>query len=271
MTLLGDVGLRNSCQVFSASVDVRSACILAVRHSNRPAMDNLLPIADATCSYLVSFINLGRPETMKFRLSLICIATSLALGACAFSPEKIGALPLPPVRIVQKSYSFLPPAQPNWILVERDAFRVALVRRIDEFDGTGAIQATLATPVFDGSAQGLLNFVSERAESSLENQTRFEKRTADHQIVVQQGQSCVRAEYLSLDKQARTQDGGTIEMLLNSVQLVCPLPEEPRVVLSFTYSVRYRALAPKTGVREDAEKLFESIRFSGKSKAVLGA
>jgi hypothetical protein len=168
-------------------------------------------------------------------LALFCAA--VLLFGCASSRPKNGELPNPPQRLQQRGWSFLPPAEDRWFMVQKapEALVIARVGRLA--NDTQAIEATLLPMQAFASSLERNRFVKSLREQVVPApRYRIRAHELSDQAVAQA--TCTVSYLLVEDRQPDTGTSTVGAVLIESMSLICPHPNDRSVGTMLTYTHR---------------------------------
>ena len=186
----------------------------------------------------------------------------LSMTSCAHRQFQFPEVAIPPERIVQQGYSFVPLNEPEWLILGRTARQLAFARSGKSSDETYAIQAmTFVLPPFATSAE-LVRIVREGQAQDM-NSKRFKLEQNEATFHPTNGAECVRTHMVVEDRAAVKRVGiNNGDMILEVLTLTCAHPKDKRVGIGFIYSQRYYLGLQDPALEEKADSIFNSIQFS---------
>ncbi|MGH8631440.1 MAG: hypothetical protein ACREU7_11850, partial [Burkholderiales bacterium] len=168
--------------------------------------------------------------------ALLGVATLLVI-ACASPKPKDGELPNPPQRMQQRGWSFLPPAEDRWFVVQKAADTV-IIARIGRLDNdTHAIDASVIPLQAFASSLERHRFVKSLREQAVPA-PRF--RIKAHELFDQAvgPTNCAVSYLLAEDRQPDTGTSTVGSILVESMSLICPHPHNRSLGTMLTYTHR---------------------------------
>lgn len=184
----------------------------------------------------------------------------LFVAGCHTFRKPVPELPVPPQRIFQNAYSFMPPAEFGWLVLVRTGQQLALARRGSNPDETYAIQARvfhLPTYASDDEfveliRKGLAEQASDPRYTTVKHEVRGEpsKQT-----------SCATSHFVAEDKAAVTQTSPSATMILEVRTLSCAHPKRRDAVVTLVFSHRYYPGQADPKFAEKATALLSSMEF----------
>lgn len=172
-----------------------------------------------------------------FARTPIAALALLILTACGGPPLKPGELALPPKRLEQRGFSFLPPNEPGWLVAQRTPQLLSLAKPGVMEGDTSTVQAAyLPLPQF-GSAQELTRYVKNTREKEAPS-PRFHVML--HEISAQSvgGAQCALSHLLVQDREPSSASRTVAAVLIETLALVCPHPKNPALGIALTYTHR---------------------------------
>jgi hypothetical protein len=177
------------------------------------------------------------------------VACLLALCSCSAVKKDENQLPNPPKRLQQHGFSFLPPAEDEWWIAQKGADSL-VIARLGKVEGDShAIEATTLQMPPSAIKLDRNRSVKELREKGL-GPPRYRIRT--HDISEQSvGQVACTLSYLLIeDRQPETGASTVGAMLLESMSLICPHPQDAGTSTMLTYTHR--------SFPEDQDKSFKA-------------
>lgn len=195
------------------------------------------------------------------RIAGVCLV-ALVVAGCATPGGPGVPVPQPPPRIQQQGYSFVPLDEPDWLVIGRDASKIALVKMGRNDDETFAIQATLfPLPSFDGD-EALMAIVKAGQARDIDPK-RFRLTTHDVNPEPARLADCVRSHAVAEDNAAVKRSGRSGAMILETLTLTCAHPRSRGVAVNVAYSHRHYPGDEDARFTAKAEEVFGSVRFTG--------
>ena len=193
----------------------------------------------------------------QFRLGIAL----LALAGCHTTKPPLQDLPVPPQRIFQNSYSFMPPAEFGWHVLLRRGQDLALARRGSNPDETYAIQGRVfpGLPAYASEAE----FV-ERIRKALTEQALDPRYTLiKHEVGAEPSKQtkCAKSHFVAEDRSAVRQTGLPGAMILEVRTLNCAHPKRPDIVVSLMFSHRYDPGRADPKFADKAAAVLSSLEF----------
>ena len=183
----------------------------------------------------------------------------LVLAGCqtAQPPE----LPVPPQRIFQNSYSFMPPAEFGWRVLVRGGQNLALARRGRNPDETYAIQGRVfpKLPAY-ASEEDYVELIR-RALTDQALDPRYQ--LIKHEVSAEPSRptKCAKSHFVAEDRSAVRQTGLSGAMILEVRTLNCAHPKRPDVVVSLMFSHRYDPGQADPNFADKAAAILSSMEF----------
>ena len=211
-----------------------------VLEATRPTLDN--------CANL----RWGMHAKMK-QHAMIAWACCALLGACALSPKA-------PERVVMQGFSMAPPNEKDWLVV-REANDVTVMGKLGRFSGeTFTMQATIIKLPEGGSAEDLVQHVEAIQRKGLDPQRYriFKLDVAPRQI---HAQACALSRVEAAERPAAGATGTQVNMMLETMTLVCPHPDNRAHGLSMAYSHRHFPEDVDPQFAQDGALFVQSLKF----------
>ncbi|HZP94093.1 MAG TPA: hypothetical protein VFB20_14605 [Burkholderiales bacterium] len=191
----------------------------------------------------------------------IAVVALLILAGCGGPSLKPGELELPPKRLEQRGFSFLPPNEPGWLIAQRSPQLLALAKPGAMEGDTSTVQAAyLPLPQFD-SAQELTRYVKNAREKEAPS-PRFHVML--HEISAQSvgGAQCALSHMLVQDREPNSASRTVTAVLIETLALVCPHPKNPSLGIALTYTHRSYPEDQDSGFVERGIAVLGTLRFS---------
>lgn len=184
----------------------------------------------------------------------------IALAACSSMMPRPQQLPYPPQRVFQNAYSFMPPHEPGWLVLARDAHRLAFARHGSNPDETYGIQGRLFRLPAYGSSEEFVQIIRQGLAAEADDK-RFQILKHDVSADTSQQTSCARSHFVAEDSAAvkRTSTPGT--MILEVMTLSCAHPKNRDFAVTLVYSHRYYPGQADATFAETATRLLSSLEF----------
>lgn len=196
------------------------------------------------------------------RLALL-LTVFLANLPCAQAESKPENIQLPPGRIFQKGFSFMPLNEKGWQITERGPYQMMLDKPGSNPDEAVIIQALIVKlPPFK-SSQELLQQVREVQINDIDL-TRVDLLQYDLSPYVKKGRNCVRSHIAAEDHaQFERSDKSDKKMIAEVVSLTCAHPKNKHFGINLSYAQRYYRGKKDPVFMEKATKIIDSIKFTG--------
>ncbi len=191
--------------------------------------------------------------------TLICIGM---LISCAVIQPRHQEVELPPARIHQKGYSFVPLNEAGWAITQRNPLEVVMGKRGEGEDEkeTYLIWGLLIELPPYNDPQELVRITREGQTKDVD----FRRyRLITHEVTVQEekGAECVRSHVLLENNAVEKNPGGPEHMMMEQVQLTCAHPKDKRIGINIVYSYRYLPEHNDASFIEKASSVVNSIEF----------
>lgn len=193
------------------------------------------------------------------RLGALMLALVFLPLGCSTQP-RLRELPVPPQRVVQQGYSFLPPAEPGWIEALRNPSRLMLGKFGANPDETFAIQALVTPAPAKSAGPELGRFVREEQEKDIDPQRH---RLIKHDVTTmpRNGVDCVQSHIVSEDNAARKRSARPGIMVIEAISLACRHPKKSGMLVNITYSHRFYPEDRDPQLAEQASRLFRTLEL----------
>lgn len=197
-------------------------------------------------------------HTVRCLPAMSLVLACLQFG-CSTQPH-LRALQMPPQRVAQQGYSFLPPAEPGWVEALRNPSRVMLGKFGENPDETFAIQALVTRAPEKGSGSELIRFVREEQERDVDPKRH---RVLKHEVIAttQNGAHCARSYIASEDNAARKRSARAGIMLIDALSLTCRHPKNSAILITITYSHRFYPENQDPELAEKAARVFHTLEL----------
>ena len=175
------------------------------------------------------------------------------LGACASQPKE-------PPRIMMQGFSIAPPKEKEWIIVKQSA-EVTVIGKPGRFSGeTFAMQATIIKLPPAESADELVRHVDSTQRKELDpRRYRVFKFEVSQQTI--HGQVCALSRVEAAERITTQGTGSPVNMMLETLTLICPHPKDPLRGINMAYSHRHFPEDVDPQFSQDAATLMQSLAF----------
>jgi hypothetical protein len=196
------------------------------------------------------------------QLILTCSVIALGIAGCATPRGQVVPVPLPPSRIQQQGYSFVPLDEQGWFVLARTPATIGLVKEGVNADETFVIQAMLfPLPAF-GHGEDLLRIVKEGQAKDIDPK-RFRVMKHDVQLDPRRQSECTMSQTVAEDNGATKRSGRSDAMVLEMLTLTCAHPRSKGVAVNIAYSHRHYPEDEDSRFTEKANQVFKSVQFTG--------
>lgn len=193
--------------------------------------------------------------------SLWIFISAMAIATAVSAQSSFSIVPTPPERILQNGYSLVPPNEKGWLIVERNAYQLALAKRGNNPDETIAIQALpFRLPRFK-TEEEFIHFIQEGQAKDTGPQ-RFTILKHDVTPYPMQGTECAKSFMVTEDHAAVKRSSQPGNMLLEALILTCAHPSDQNVGISILFSHRHYPDQGDTAFVENAQLVLRSVEFS---------
>ena len=175
------------------------------------------------------------------------------LGACASQPKE-------PPRIMMEGFSIAPPKEKEWIIVKQSP-EVTVIGKPGRFSGeTYAMQATIIKLPPAESVDELVRHVESTQRKELDpKRYRVFKFDVSRQKV--HGQACALSRVEAAERTTAGGTGSPVNMMLETLTLICPHPKDPLRGINMAYSHRHFPEDVDPQFSQDAATLMQSLAF----------
>lgn len=199
-------------------------------------------------------MGLGRSVTLPLFIGL-------AVSACALQPQNFLEIPVPPARVEQQGYSFVPLNEKGWQFVARNAYQVALAKYGTKPDETFAIQATLLKLPAYSTPDEFLGVVKDGQERDMDPK-RF--RILKYEVIALAGRAtdCTKSHAVAEDNGALRRTSRRDIMVLEMLSLTCAHPRSKGVGVNVAYSHRHYPGDEDPNFAQKATQVIEGVQFT---------
>lgn len=172
---------------------------------------------------------------------------------------------VPPGRLFQKGFSLTPLNEKGWKISQRNPYQLILDKPGQNPDEEFVIQALIMKlPPFK-SSEDFVQRVKEVQVNNI-NLTRVALLKYGLNRYMKTGKNCVRS-HISAEESAASgkSSGKTEKMIAEAVSLTCAHPKNKQVGINVTYAYRHYPGKKDPVFLEKAEKLIDSLKFTGVS------
>lgn len=203
---------------------------------------------------------------MKFpkRLAMLLLLPLVNSSYAQIGPRPED-IPVPPGRIFQKGFSFMPLNEKGWQITERGPYQLMLDKAGSKPDEAFVIQALVVKlPPFKSSEE----FVQQVKEVQVNDidLTRVALLKYDLGPYMKKGKNCVRSHIAAEDHGGfERSDKSGRKMIAEVVSLTCVHPRNKHFGINVTYAHRYYMGQKDPVFLEKAMKVIDSVKFTGVS------
>ena len=193
---------------------------------------------------------------MKSLAWIVWILCAL-LSACASQPKK-------PPRIMMEGFSIAPPSEKewakDWIIVKQSPY-MAVIAKSGRFSGeTFTMQATLIKLPPAASVGELVRHVESTQRKELDpRRYRVFKLEVSQQII--HGQACALSRMDAAERTTTDGTGSPVNMMLETLTLICPHPKDPLRGINIAYSHRHFPEDVDPQFSQDAAMVMQDLVF----------
>jgi hypothetical protein len=194
----------------------------------------------------------GEGALMKLPGLTACALLALVAG-CASQPKE-------PPRIMMQGFSIAAPNLTDWS-VGKQTPELTMIAKPGRFTGeTYVMQATVIKLKAFGSADELVAYVETLQSKELDpKRYRVFKSEVNEQKV--QGQSCALSRLEAAERTATTGTGSPVNIMLETMSLICPHPKDPTRAIDMAYSHRHFPEDADPQFSDDAALLMRTLAF----------
>ncbi|HKB83856.1 MAG TPA: hypothetical protein VKD04_11705 [Burkholderiales bacterium] len=189
---------------------------------------------------------------MKLHGLIACILCAF-LGACASQPKE-------PPRIMMQGFSIAPPNEKDWI-VARKGPDLTVIGKPGRFSGeTFTMQATIIKLPAVESADELVRHVESTQRKELDPK-RY--RLFKFEVVQQKihDQACALSRVEVAERSMSSGTGSPLNMMLETLTLICPHPKDPSRGINMAYSHRHLPEDVDPQFQQDGALLMQTLAF----------
>ena len=177
------------------------------------------------------------------------------VGACALQPKE-------PTRIMMQGFSISLPKEkePTWILA-RQTPMVTIIGKPGRFSGESfTMQATvIKLPALDSPADLVKHVESTQRKELDPKRYRIFKVDVTPQKVHEQ--TCAFSRVEAAEKMTADGTGSPVNVMLETLTLICPHPKDPLLGINMAYSHRHFPEDADPSFAEDAATLMQTLDF----------
>ena len=193
---------------------------------------------------------------MKSLAWIVWILCAL-LSACASQPKK-------PPRIMMEGFSIAPPSEKewakDWIIVKQSPY-MAVIAKSGRFSGeTFTMQATLIKLPPAASVGELVRHVesTQRKELDPKRYRIFKLEVSEQKI---HAQACALSRMDAAERTTTDGTGSPVNMMLETLTLICPHPKDPLRGINMAYSHRHFPEDVDPQFSQDAAMVMQDLVF----------
>jgi hypothetical protein len=175
------------------------------------------------------------------------------LGACASQPKE-------PPRIMMQGFSFAPPKGKDWIVAKQGP-DLTVIGKPGRFSGESfTMQATIIKlPTLESADELVRHVVSnERKEIDPKRYRLFKLEVVQQKI---QAQACALSLVEVAERTSTDGTGSPVNMMLETLTLICPHPKDPSRGISMGYSHRHFPEDVDPQFSQDGALLMQTLAF----------
>jgi hypothetical protein len=175
------------------------------------------------------------------------------LGACASQPKE-------PPRIIMQGFSIAPPIEKDWIVAKQGP-ELTVIGKPGRFSGeTFTMQATIIKLPAVESAEELVRNVESTQRKELDpKRYRVLKFEVSQQII--HGQACALSRVELAERTTTAGTGSPVNMMLETLTLICPHPKDPLRGINMAYSHRHFPEDVDPQFSQDGAMLMQALAF----------
>lgn len=187
---------------------------------------------------------------------IACILCAL-LGACASQPKE-------PPRIMMEGFSIAPPHEQEWTkewIIVKQSRDVTIIGKQGRFSGeTFTMQATIIKLPAAASADELVRYVesTQRKELDPKRYRVFKLEVSQQKI---HGQACALSHVEAAERATTDGTGSLVNMMLETLTLICPHPKDPLRGINVAYSHRHFPEDVDPQFSQNAALLMQNLAF----------
>ena len=161
---------------------------------------------------------------------------------------------------MMEGFSIAPPKEKEWIIVKQSP-QVTVIGKPGRFSGeTYAMQATIIKLPPAESVDELVRHVESTQRKELDpKRYRVFKFEVSRQKV--HGQACALSRVEAAERTTADGTGSPVNMMLETVTLICPHPKDPLRGINMAYSHRHFPEDVDPQFSQDAATLMQSLAF----------
>ena len=176
------------------------------------------------------------------------------LGACASQPKE-------PPRIAMQGFSFAPPREEKVWVVAKQGPDLTVIGKAGRFSGESfTLAATIISlPAFE-SADALVRHVESTQRKELDPK-RFRLFNLEVRPQNVNSQPCALSRVEAAERTTTQGTGSPVNMMLESLTLVCPHPKDPLRGFNMAYSHRHFPEDVDPQFSQDGARLMQTLAF----------
>ncbi|MBI3188257.1 MAG: hypothetical protein HYZ31_10400 [Gammaproteobacteria bacterium] len=187
--------------------------------------------------------------------------TALILTSCALTRPQLPEVNLPPERMLETGYSFVPLNEKGWMIAGRDSHQLALMKSGTHPDETFAVQATpYRLPAFKTSEE-FINLLKAGQDKDTNSQ-RFNILKYEVTADTTKTSFCARTHMMAEDRGVVKGPEKLSMMILEAITLTCAHPKDNSIAINLVYSHRYYPGQSDPAFVDKASIVLNSLEFS---------
>ena len=175
------------------------------------------------------------------------------LGACAFQTRE-------PPRIMMQGFSIASPNEKIWLVVKKGPDFTVIAKQGRYTGESFTMQATIvALPALD-STNALVRYVESTQRKEIDPK-RYRVTTLEVVPQTMRTQNCALSRVEAAERSTSEGAGSPVNMMLETMTLICPHPKDPLHGISMAYSHRHFPEDVDPQFSQDGALLMQTLAF----------
>ena len=198
---------------------------------------------------------------MKLLQGMGTLCAALLVASCVATQPRGQEVELPPKRLLQEGFSFVPLNEEGWVINQRKSNLIILGKYGKHPDQTFAISAGLIwLPPFK-TTEEFVRLVKEGQAKDTDPQ-RF--KTIKHEVTSyrKNGADCAKSHWVAVDHEPVRRSGQRGDMDAEMLTLVCAHPKDKKIGVNVFYSQRSNSAQGDPAFLEKATTVLNNVELT---------
>jgi hypothetical protein len=194
----------------------------------------------------------------KLSLYLIIGLTLLSCSASRPAPSGYGD---PSARMFNSGFSVVPPQEKGWLIMDRDAYRLVLVKQGANRDESYAAVASLVLLPADLDNREIFFEHIRKARSKALESEGFRVLSNRDFLFDEKGEYCVRYRSETEEMNGSKDAGAEAPLIHETIGFYCRHPDETNVAVNAEYAYRHRVVDADPELETKADRFLKAVNF----------